>query len=156
MLRPLLANINAGINLFCFLAAAKMVWLSRFYLLLDDLARQDLTRTLLKRVTQPLLDLYKCKNDDASISVPGDLLLFRISLNSNQFCWKGYPLHIHAKLNNTFPVSLNAETLYWPTSPASALRCCQTSALQLKNHFTRRLDSFAVGGGEIKFRDAMW
>ena len=93
---------------------------------------------------QSFLGSHKGKSDEASISVAGDLLLSRKSLNSNQFGWKGYPLHISAKLNNTFSVTLKAGIPYSSTCPASAALSRQVSALQFRNDFANRLDSLAV------------
>lgn len=142
--RPMSAKVNAGINLLNSPAAEKGIHMSRLYLLLDELTQQDLTPALLKRVIQSFLDSHKGKSDEASISVSGDLLLSRKSLNSHRFGWKGYPLHIQAELNDTFSITLKMGIPYSSTCPASVALSRQISAQQFRNDFAGRLDNLAV------------
>jgi GTP cyclohydrolase I len=142
--RPLSAKVSAGINLLSSPAAEKGIHMSRLYLLLDELTQEELTPALLKRVMQSFLDSHKGKSDEATISVAGDLLLSRKSLTSNQFGWKGYPIHIQAELNNTFSVTLKAGIPYSSTCPASTALSRQVSSLQFRNDFAGRPDILTV------------
>lgn len=142
--RPVSAKVNAGINLLSTPDAEKGIHMSRLYLLLDELTQHEITPSLLNTVLQSFITSHQGRSDTASISLSGDILLSRKSLNSNHFGWKAYPVTIQAELNADFNVTLKIGIPYSSTCPASAALSRQVASLQFRNDFRHRIDRLSV------------
>ena len=96
--KPLMAKVDAGINLRAEAAGERGIHMSRLYLALDELTQGELTPQRIGRTLQAFLASQPEHSDRASLSISGELLLSRPALLSPQRGWKAYPLRINAEV----------------------------------------------------------
>jgi GTP cyclohydrolase I len=113
------ATADAGVSLDD--GEARGIHMSRLYLALAMLERENLTPTLLRRVLQSFLDSHEELSHNAYLKIHADLLLKRPALISPLAGWKSYPVSIEARLKNAmFHVELKIDVTYSSTCPCSA------------------------------------
>ncbi len=78
--KPLMATVDAGINLRAEAAGERGIHMSRLYLALDELTQGELTPQRIGRTLQAFLDSQPEHSDRAKLAIGGELLLSRPAL----------------------------------------------------------------------------
>ncbi|CAI1579628.1 MULTISPECIES: GTP cyclohydrolase FolE2 [Serratia] len=133
--KPLMAKVDAGINLRAEAAGERGIHMSRLYLALDELTQGELTPQRIGRTLQAFLDSQPEHSDRAKLAIGGELLLSRPALLSPQRGWKAYPLRIEATLTNTLTLALTVGVPYSSTCPSSAALSRQLAQQQFQFDF---------------------
>ncbi|MNR07465.1 GTP cyclohydrolase FolE2 [compost metagenome] len=95
--------------------------MSRLYLALDELEREELSPAVLQRVLARFLDSHEGLSSEASLKVRGDVLLQRPALVSPLAGWRAYPFEVIASQDRRgFHVELHVQLAYSSTCPCSA------------------------------------
>ncbi|MCK1790024.1 GTP cyclohydrolase FolE2 [Pseudomonas violetae] len=129
------ATADAGVSLDD--GEARGIHMSRLYLALGILDRENLTPRLLRNVLQGFLETHEGLSDNAYLKIHTHLLLKRPALISPLAGWKTYPVSIEASLKNTmFHVELKIAVPYSSTCPCSAALSRQLIQQQFVNDFT--------------------
>lgn len=128
------ATADAGVSLDD--GEARGIHMSRLYLALEMLERENLTPRLLRRVLQRFLETHEGLSNNAYLKIHTDLLLKRPALISPLSGWKTYPVSIEASLKNTmFHVELKIAVPYSSTCPCSAALSRQLIQQQFLDDF---------------------
>jgi GTP cyclohydrolase I len=115
----LAARADAGVSLDD--ASARGIHMSRLYLALEDLEREELSPALLQRVLARFLDSHGDLSSEASLKLCGEVLLQRPALVSPLAGWKAYPFEVSARQDRwRFHVELHLQLAYSSTCPCSA------------------------------------
>ncbi|PWE44329.1 GTP cyclohydrolase I FolE2 [Pseudomonas prosekii] len=131
------ARADAGVSLDD--GAARGIHMSRLYLALEMLERENLTPALLRRVLQRFLDSHQGLSSNAYLKIHADLLLKRPALISPLAGWKSYPVSIDARLeNDMFHVELKIDVVYASTCPCSAALSRQLIQAQFVDDFANK------------------
>jgi GTP cyclohydrolase I len=131
------AKADAGVSLDD--GEARGIHMSRLYLVLEMLERENLTPALLRRVLQSFLDSHEGLSRSAYLKIDADLLLKRPALISPLTGWKTYPVSIEARLKNTmFHVELKIDVPYSSTCPCSAALSRQLIQQQFVDDFANK------------------
>jgi len=131
------AKIDAGVSLDD--GEARGIHMSRLYLALEFLERENLTAQSIRRVLQQFLDSHEGLSDSAFLKIEADLLLKRPALISALFGWKSYPVSVEARLKNEmFHVELKINVPYSSTCPCSAALARQLIQQQFVDDFATR------------------
>ena len=118
---------------------ARGIHMSRLYLALEMLERENLTPALLRRVLQRFLDSHQGLSSNAYLKIHADLLLKRPALISPLAGWKSYPVSIDARLeNDMFHVELKIDVVYSSTCPCSAALSRQLIQAQFVDDFANK------------------
>ncbi|UCO98209.1 GTP cyclohydrolase FolE2 [Metapseudomonas lalkuanensis] len=113
------AQVDAGVSLDD--ASARGIHMSRLYLALEELEREELSGTLLRRVLARFLDSHQGLSASASLNLRGEALLQRPALVSPLAGWKAYPFEVRARQDRWgFHVELQLQLAYSSTCPCSA------------------------------------
>ncbi|SDS94490.1 GTP cyclohydrolase FolE2 [Pseudomonas prosekii] len=135
--RRLNARADAGVSLDD--GEARGIHMSRLYLALEMLERENLTPALLRRVLQRFLDSHQGLSSSAYLKIHADLLLKRPALISPLAGWKSYPVSIDARLeNDMFHVELRIDVAYSSTCPCSAALSRQLIQAQFVDDFANK------------------
>ena len=135
--RRLNARADAGVSLDD--GEARGIHMSRLYLALEMLERDNLTPALLRRVLQRFLDSHQGLSSNAYLKIHADLLLKRPALISPLAGWKSYPVSIDARLeNDMFHVELKIDVAYSSTCPCSAALSRQLIQAQFVDDFANK------------------
>ncbi len=131
------AKIDAGVSLDD--GEARGIHMSRLYLALEFLERENLTAQSIRRVLQQFLDSHEGLSDSAFLKIEADLLLKRSALISALSGWKSYPVSVEARLKNEmFHVELKINVPYSSTCPCSAALARQLIQQQFVDDFATR------------------
>jgi GTP cyclohydrolase I len=131
------AKADAGVSLDD--GEARGIHMSRLYLALEVLERENLSPALLRRVLQQFLDSHEGLSNNAYLNIHTDLLLKRPALISPLAGWKSYPLSIAASLKNQmFHVELKIDVAYSSTCPCSAALARQLIQAQFVDDFANK------------------
>lgn len=131
------AKIDAGVSLDD--GEARGIHMSRLYLALEFLERENLTAQSIRRVLQQFLDSHEGLSDSAFLKIEADLLLKRPALISALSGWKSYPVSVEARLKNEmFHVELKINVPYSSTCPCSAALARQLIQQQFVDDFATR------------------
>ncbi|MFL1514596.1 GTP cyclohydrolase FolE2 [Pseudomonas prosekii] len=131
------AKADAGVSLDN--GEARGIHMSRLYLALEMLERENLTPALLRRVLQRFLDSHQGLSSSAYLKIHADLLLKRPALISPLAGWKSYPVSIDARLeNDMFHVELRIDVAYSSTCPCSAALSRQLIQAQFVDDFANK------------------
>ncbi|TWD47730.1 GTP cyclohydrolase FolE2 [Pseudomonas sp. SJZ131] len=131
------ARADAGVSLDD--GEARGIHMSRLYLALEMLERENLTPALLRRVLQHFLDSHQGLSSSAYLKIHADLLVKRPALISPLAGWKSYPLSIDARLeNDMFHVELKIDLAYSSTCPCSAALSRQLIQAQFVDDFANK------------------
>ena len=131
------ARADAGVSLDN--GEARGIHMSRLYLALEMLERENLTPALLRRVLQRFLDSHQGLSSNAYLKIHADLLLKRPALISPLAGWKSYPVSIDARLeNDMFHVELKIDVSYSSTCPCSAALSRQLIQAQFVDDFANK------------------
>ncbi|MFJ2711366.1 GTP cyclohydrolase FolE2 [Pseudomonas sp. NPDC087346] len=131
------AKADAGVSLND--GEARGIHMSRLYLALEVLERENLSPALLRRVLQQFLDSHEGLSNNAYLNIHTDLLLKRPALISPLAGWKSYPLSIAASLKNQmFHVELKIDVAYSSTCPCSAALARQLIQAQFVDDFANK------------------
>lgn len=131
------AKADAGVSLDD--GEARGIHMSRLYLALEVLERENLSPALLRRVLQQFLDSHEGLSNNAYLNIHTDLLLKRPALVSPLAGWKSYPLSIAASLKNQmFHVELKIDVAYSSTCPCSAALARQLIQEQFVDDFANK------------------
>ncbi|WP_149087128.1 GTP cyclohydrolase FolE2 [Pseudomonas prosekii] len=131
------ARADAGVSLDD--GEARGIHMSRLYLALEMLERENLTPALLRRVLQRFLDSHQGLSSNAYLKIHADLLLKRPALISPLAGWKSYPVSIDARLeNDMFHVELKIDVAYSSTCPCSAALSRQLIQAQFVDDFANK------------------
>ena len=131
------ARADAGVSLDD--GEARGIHMSRLYLALEMLERENLTPALLRRVLQRFLDSHQGLSSNAYLKIHADLLLKRPALISPLAGWKSYPVSIDARLeNDMFHVELKIDVVYSSTCPCSAALSRQLIQAQFVDDFANK------------------
>ncbi|MDH4870838.1 GTP cyclohydrolase FolE2 [Pseudomonas sp. BN515] len=115
----IVTQVDAGVSLDD--ASARGIHMSRLYLALEELEREELSGTLLRRVLKRFLDSHQGLSASASLNVRGEALLQRPALVSPLAGWKAYPFEVRARQDRWgFHVELQLQLAYSSTCPCSA------------------------------------
>ncbi|EKF64306.1 GTP cyclohydrolase folE2 [Serratia plymuthica A30] len=133
--KPLMAKVNAGINLRAGRQGARGIHMSRLYLALDELTQGELTPQRIGRTLDAFLASQPEHSDHASLSIRGELLVSRPALLSPHRGWKAYPLRIDATLAQALTLSLTIGVPYSSTCPSSAALSRQLAQQQFQFDF---------------------
>ncbi|CAI0756713.1 GTP cyclohydrolase folE2 [Serratia proteamaculans] len=133
--KPLMAKVNAGINLRASRQGARGIHMSRLYLALDELTQGELTPQRISDQLQAFLASQPENSDRANLNISGELLLSRPALLSPQRGWKAYPLKIDATLTSELTLSLTVGVPYSSTCPSSAALSRQLAQQQFQFDF---------------------
>lgn len=129
------AKADAGVSLDD--GEARGIHMSRLYLALQMLERENLTPALLRRVLQNFLDTHEGLSHCAYLNIQLGLLLSRPALISPLAGWKMYAVRIEARLENAlFHVELKIDVPYSSTCPCSAALSRQLIQQQFVDDFT--------------------
>lgn len=135
--RSLNAKADAGVSLDD--GEARGIHMSRLYLALDALERNDLSPALLHQVLGQFLDSHADLSECAYLNIHTELLLKRPALISPLAGWKSYPVSITAKLKKQmFHVELKIELPYSSTCPCSAALARQLIQQQFIDDFVNQ------------------
>ncbi|WP_415758554.1 GTP cyclohydrolase FolE2 [Pseudomonas sp. LT1P18] len=128
------AKADAGVSLDD--GEARGIHMSRLYLALEMLERENLTPALMRRVLERFLETHEGLSNSAYLKIHTDLLLKRPALVSPLAGWKTYPVSIEARLKNAmFHVELKIEVPYSSTCPCSAALSRQLIQQQFVDDF---------------------
>ena len=131
------AKADAGVSLDD--GEARGIHMSRLYLALEMLERENLTPALLRRVLQSFLETHEGLSNSAYLKIHTDLLLKRPALVSPLAGWKTYPVSIEARLKNAmFHVELKIDVPYSSTCPCSAALSRQLIQQQFVDDFANK------------------
>ena len=131
------ARADAGVSLDD--GEARGIHMSRLYLALEMLERENLTPALLRRVLQQFLDSHQGLSSNAYLKIHAELLLKRPALISQLAGWKSYPVSIDARLQNEmFHVELKIDVVYSSTCPCSAALSRQLIQAQFVDDFANK------------------
>ena len=131
------ARADAGVSLDN--GEARGIHMSRLYLALEMLERENLKPALLRRVLQRFLDSHQGLSSNAYLKIHADLLLKRPALISPLAGWKSYPVSIDARLeNDMFHVELRIDVAYSSTCPCSAALSRQLIQAQFVDDFANK------------------
>lgn len=131
------ARADAGVSLDN--GEARGIHMSRLYLALEMLERENLTPALLRRALQRFLDSHQGLSSNAYLKIHADLLLKRPALISPLAGWKSYPVSIDARLENgMFHVELKIDVVYSSTCPCSAALSRQLIQAQFVDDFANK------------------
>jgi GTP cyclohydrolase I len=131
------AKADAGVSLDD--GEARGIHMSRLYLALEMLERENLTPALLRRVLQQFLDSHQGLSSSAYLKIHADLLLKRPALISPLAGWKSYPVTVNARLeNDMFHVELKIDVAYSSTCPCSAALSRQLIQAQFVDDFANK------------------
>lgn len=138
--KPLMAKVNAGINLLAGRQGVRGIHMSRLYLALDELTQGELTPQRIGRTLDAFLASQPEYSDHASLTISGELLVSRPALLSPQRGWKAYPLRIDATLTQALTLSLTVGVPYSSTCPSSAALSRQLAQQQFQFDFEQESD----------------
>ncbi|QPS88235.1 GTP cyclohydrolase I FolE2 [Serratia plymuthica] len=138
--KPLMAKVNAGINLRAGRQGVRGIHMSRLYLGLDELTQGELTPQRIGRTLDAFLASQPEHSDHASLSIRGELLVSRPALLSPHRGWKAYPLRIDATLARVMTLSLTVGVPYSSTCPSSAALSRQLAQQQFQFDFEQEPD----------------
>lgn len=138
--KPLMAKVNAGINLRASRHGARGIHMSRLYLTLDELTQGELTPQRIADSLRAFLASQPEHSDSASLSISGELMLSRPALLSAHRGWKAYPLKIDASLTTGLTLSLTVGVPYSSTCPSSAALSRQLAQQQFQFDFEQSPD----------------
>ncbi|MNQ29723.1 GTP cyclohydrolase FolE2 [compost metagenome] len=131
------ARADAGVSLDN--ASARGIHMSRLYLALEQLEREELSPPLLQRVLASFLDSHRGLSTHASLRLRGEGLLKRPALVSPLEGWKVYPFEVHARQDSWgFHVELMVEVAYSSTCPCSAALARQLIQQRFEEDFANR------------------
>ncbi|WP_247267142.1 MULTISPECIES: GTP cyclohydrolase FolE2 [Pseudomonas] len=131
------AKADAGVSLDN--GEARGIHMSRLYLALAALERQDLSPSLLRQVLEEFLVSHDGLSNSAYLKIHCEVLLKRPSLVSPLAGWKSYPVSISASLKNqVFHVELKIEVPYSSTCPCSAALARQLIQQQFIDDFANK------------------
>jgi GTP cyclohydrolase I len=131
------AKADAGVSLDD--GEARGIHMSRLYLALEMLERENLTPALLRKVLQSFLQSHEGLSNSAYLKIHTDLLLKRPALVSPLAGWKTYPVSIEARLKNAmFHVELKIDVPYSSTCPCSAALSRQLIQQQFIDDFANK------------------
>jgi GTP cyclohydrolase I len=131
------AKADAGVSLDD--GEARGIHMSRLYLALAALERQDLSPSLLRQVLEEFLVSHDGLSNSAYLKIHCEVLLKRPALVSPLGGWKSYPVSISASLKNqVFHVELKIEVPYSSTCPCSAALARQLIQQQFINDFANK------------------
>ncbi len=135
--KPLSAKADAGVSLDD--GEARGIHMSRLYLALDALERNELSPSLLRRVLRQFLDSHEGLSNCAYLRLHTELLLKRPALISPSAGWKAYPVSVAATLKKQmFHVELKLELPYSSTCPCSAALARQLIQQQFIDDFANQ------------------
>lgn len=131
------AKADAGVSLDD--GEARGIHMSRLYLALAALERQDLSPSLLRQVLENFLVSHDGLSNGAYLKIHCEVLLKRPALVSPLAGWKSYPVSIFASLKNkVFHVELKIEVPYSSTCPCSAALARQLIQQQFIDDFANK------------------
>lgn len=131
------AKADAGVSLDD--GEARGIHMSRLYLALAALERQDLSPSLLRQVLKEFLVSHDGLSNSAYLKIHCEVLLKRPALVSPLAGWKSYPVSISASLKNQmFHVELKIEVPYSSTCPCSAALARQLIQQQFIDDFANK------------------
>ncbi|PCM50368.1 GTP cyclohydrolase I FolE2 [Pseudomonas fluorescens] len=131
------AKADAGVSLDN--GEARGIHMSRLYLALAALERQDLSPSLLRQVLEDFLVSHDGLSNSAYLEIHCEVLLKRPALVSPLAGWKSYPVSISASLKNqVFHVELKIEVPYSSTCPCSAALARQLIQQQFIDDFANK------------------
>ena len=131
------AKADAGVSLDD--GEARGIHMSRLYLALAALERQDLSPSLLRQVLEEFLVSHDGLSNSAYLKIQCEVLLKRPALVSPLAGWKSYPVSISASLKNqVFHVELKIEVPYSSTCPCSAALARQLIQQQFIDDFANK------------------
>ncbi|POA19443.1 MULTISPECIES: GTP cyclohydrolase FolE2 [unclassified Pseudomonas] len=131
------AKADAGVSLDN--GEARGIHMSRLYLALAALERQDLSPSLLRQVLEEFLVSHDGLSNSAYLKIHCEVLLKRPALVSPLAGWKSYPVSISASLKNqVFHVELKIEVPYSSTCPCSAALARQLIQQQFIDDFANK------------------
>ncbi len=131
------AKADAGVSLDD--GEARGIHMSRLYLALAALERQDLSPFLLRQVLEEFLVSHDGLSNSAYLKIHCEVLLKRPALVSPLAGWKSYPVSISASLKNqVFHVELKIEVPYSSTCPCSAALARQLIQQQFIDDFANK------------------
>ena len=118
---------------------ARGIHMSRLYLALAALERQDLSPSLLRQVLEDFLASHYGLSNSAYLKIHCEVLLKRPALVSPLAGWKSYPVSISASLKNeVFHVELKVDLPYSSTCPCSAALARQLIQQQFIDDFANK------------------
>ncbi|MGO4741992.1 GTP cyclohydrolase FolE2 [Serratia quinivorans] len=138
--KPLMARVNAGINLRASSQGARGIHMSRLYLALDELTQGELTPQRIAESLRAFLASQPENSDRASLNIGGELLLSRPALLSPHRGWKAYPLKVEASWTTELTLSLTVGVPYSSTCPSSAALSRQLAQQQFQFDFEQAAD----------------
>ncbi|WP_027610330.1 GTP cyclohydrolase FolE2 [Pseudomonas sp. URIL14HWK12:I6] len=131
------AKVDAGVSLDD--GEARGIHMSRLYLALAALERQDLSPSLLRQVLEEFLVSHDGLSNSAYLKIHCEVLLKRPALVSPLAGWKSYPVSISASLKNqVFHVELKIDLPYSSTCPCSAALARQLIQQQFIDDFANK------------------
>lgn len=131
------AKADAGVSLDD--GEARGIHMSRLYLALAILERQDLSPSLLREVLEDFLVSHDGLSNSAYLNIHCEVLLKRPALVSPLAGWKSYPVSISATLKNkVFHVELKIDVPYSSTCPCSAALARQLIQQQFIDDFANK------------------
>jgi GTP cyclohydrolase I len=131
------ARASAGVSLDD--GAARGIHMSRLYLALAALEREELSPALLARVLDEFLASHTGLSTRAELKLRGEALLQRPALVSPLAGWKAYPFAIEAHLDAAgLVIELEAEIGYSSTCPCSAALARQLIQQRFAADFAER------------------
>lgn len=131
------AKADAGVSLDQ--GDARGIHMSRLYLALEMLERENLTPALLRQLLQKFLDSHDGLSKNAYLKIRTELLLRRPALVSALSGWKSYSVSMNASLENEmFHVELCVEIPYSSTCPCSAALARQLIQRKFTADFAER------------------
>lgn len=135
--KRLSAKADAGVSLDD--GEARGIHMSRLYLALEVLERENLSPALLRRILEEFLHSHAGLSNCGFLNIHTDLLLKRPALVSPLAGWKSYPVTISASLKNQmFHVELKMEIPYSSTCPCSAALARQLIQQQFIDDFANK------------------
>ncbi len=135
--KRLSAKADAGVNLDD--GEARGIHMSRLYLALEVLERENLSPALLRKILEEFLHSHAGLSNCGFLNIHTDLLLKRPALVSPLAGWKSYPATISASLKDQmFHVELKIEVPYSSTCPCSAALARQLIQQQFIDDFANK------------------
>ncbi|MFZ6047887.1 GTP cyclohydrolase FolE2 [Pseudomonas sp. CR3202] len=135
--QTLTARTDAGVSLDD--ASARGIHMSRLYLALEELEKEELSADVLRRVLERFLDSHQGLSSSASLRLYGEASLKRPALVSSLAGWKAYPFEVHARQDAWgFHVELQLEVAYSSTCPCSAALARQLVQQRFAKDFADR------------------
>ena len=134
--RMVSAHVDAFVNLKE--PQAKGIHMSRLYLLLDDLSRENvLNYQSLVTLLDGFISSHQDLSDNAKVQFSFDYHLRRKSMISGKQGWKAYPVTITGRLNQgELDIELAIDVRYSSTCPCSAALARQLIQKAFKEKFT--------------------